>query len=108
MIQSALASRELSIAQLAQAAHDTGCLGRRDRSTEMTGGRLTEACLQEGHVIHDLPFAEALRVAQVAQIVAVAPNLIGQLRVAHRRAVHILVDCVVVLRQLLGQVPNVV
>lgn len=39
--------------------------------------------LQEGHVIDERPVGEAGGVAQVAQIVAVAPQLLHQLRVAH-------------------------
>ncbi len=59
-------------------------------------------------MVNDVPLPEALCVAQVAQVVAVAPHLIGEFWVAHRRAVDIVIERVIALRQLLRQVPYVV
>lgn len=64
--------------------------------------------LQERHVVHDGPIGEALNIAQIAQVVPVAPQLILQLCVGDGRAVHIVVQCGVVLGQPPGQVAHVV
>ena len=58
-------------------------------------------------MVHNGPVGEAL-VAQVAQVVAVAPHLLAQLRVADRRAGHVLVHRVRVLRQARREIAQVV
>ena len=59
-------------------------------------------------MVNDGPLAEAVSIAQVAQVVSVAEHLVRYLWVPNWRAVHVLVDCVAVLHQLLRQAPNVV
>lgn len=59
-------------------------------------------------MVHDGPLAEALCIAQVAQVVAVAEHLVCDLRVPHRRAVHVIIHCTAVLDQLLRQRSDVV
>lgn len=53
-------------------------------------------------MVNYVPVSKTLGIAEVAQVVAVAPYLIRQLRIAHRGTVHIVVDCVVALGKLLG------
>ena len=66
-----------------------------------------EAHLEERNVVHNVPITEALGVAQVAEVVAVAPHLVCQLRVADGRAVHVVVYGVIALCQPLGQISDV-
>ena len=58
-------------------------------------------------MVDERPVREAACVAQVAQVVAVAPQLLGQLGVGHRRAGRVLVDRVAVLCQLGWEVAQV-
>ena len=58
-------------------------------------------------MLHNGPVSKAL-VAEVAQVVAVAPHLLPELRVAHRRADHVLVRRMRVLLQLPGEVTQMV
>ena len=53
-------------------------------------------------MVDDWPIREAVGVAQISQVVAVAPHLVHDLGVAHRRAVYVLVDRMAVLHQPLG------
>lgn len=59
-------------------------------------------------MVDDRPVRKALRVAEVPQVVTMAPELVRDLGIADRRAVHVLVDSMVVLHQLLRKVPDVV
>ena len=59
-------------------------------------------------MVHDGPVWEGVRVAEVAQVVAVAPYLLCQLRVAHRRAGHKVVLRPLMLRQACREAPDVV
>ena len=59
-------------------------------------------------MVHDGPLGEGLLVAQVAQVVAVAPDLLGQLRVADGGAGHIVVLRHLVLVQPAGKGADVV
>ena len=63
--------------------------------------------LKERNVLDDGPVSKAL-VAEVAQVVAVAPHLLPELRVADRRADHVLVHRMRVLLQLPGKVTQMV
>lgn len=58
-------------------------------------------------MVQDGPVRKAVGVAQIAQVVAVAPHLILQLGVGQGRASHMLVHQRVVLRQPLRQVAYV-
>ncbi len=65
---------------------------------------MPEIHLKEGNMVHNGPVGEALGVAEVAQVVAVAEQLIGDLGVAHGGTVHMVVHRLVALDQTLGQV----
>ena len=58
-------------------------------------------------MLHNWPVSKAF-VAQVAQVVSVAPHLLLQFRIAHGRADHILVHCMGVLLQLTWKVTKMV
>jgi hypothetical protein len=62
--------------------------------------------LKEGDVFHNRPVSKAV-IAEIAQVVAVAPHLLLQLRVPDRRAGHVLVHSMRVLLQLAWEVPEV-
>ena len=59
-------------------------------------------------MICDGPLREPAPIAQIAEVVSVAPDLIRELWVPNRRAGHIFVDSVTVLSQLAGEVSQVV
>ena len=67
---------------------------------------LMAAHLKQGDMVHDGPVREAV-IAEIAQVVAVAPHLLLQLRVADRRAGHVLIHGMRVLRQLAREVAQV-
>ena len=58
-------------------------------------------------MLHDGPVSKAL-IAQVAQVVSVAPHLLLELGVAHGRADHVLVNRMRMLLQLARKVPKMV
>ena len=58
-------------------------------------------------MVDNRPIREAVGVAQVSQVVAVAPHLVRDLGVAHGWTVYVLVDRVAVLHQPLRQVADV-
>ena len=58
-------------------------------------------------MLHNRPVSKAL-VAQVAEVVSVAPHLLLQLWVAHGRADHVLIHRMGVLLQLAREVPQMV
>ena len=64
--------------------------------------------LEQLHMICDGPLREAGPIAQVAEVVSVTPDLVRELWITNRRAGHVFVDSVTVLRQLAGEVSQVV
>lgn len=59
-------------------------------------------------MIRDGPLREAARIAQVAEVVSVTPDLVCELWITNRWAGHIFIDSVTVLSQLAGEVSQVV
>lgn len=59
-------------------------------------------------MVDDGPVGEALGVAEVSQVVAVAEQFVRDFGVAHWGAVHMVIHSLVALHQALGQVAQVV